>query len=283
MPVIDFRLRPPLLGFKDLIMYSQGERRDRLTRQHGMEPAASAQQQSVPLLFEEMDAAGVTLGVVMGRHSGGMGSISNQDVAQIVRDYPGRFVGVGSVDPSNRRAAIRQIEEAMALGLKGINMEPGAYPTPMMADDRRLYPIYAYCEDHDIPVTMMAGGSAGPDLSYTFPVHLDRVLADFPGMRLAVTHGGWPWVREILHIAYRRPNFYISPDQYLCGLPGTDDYLRAANGYLADRFLYASSYPFIGVKEYAAWFRALPIKPEVMDGLMYRNAARFLRLESAPA
>src|SRR5688572_20415439 len=121
MPVIDFRLRPPLLGFKDLIMYSQGERRDRLTRQHGMEPAPSAQQQSMELLLKEMDEAGVTLGVVMGRFSGGMGSISNQDVAKIVRDYPGRFVGVGSVDPTSRKAAIRQIEEAVALGLKGIN------------------------------------------------------------------------------------------------------------------------------------------------------------------
>ena len=280
MPIIDFRLRPPLLGFKDLIMYSQGERRDRLTRQHGMEPARSAQEQSMELLLKEMDEAGVSVGVVMGRFSGGMGSISNQDVAQIVHDYAGRFIGVGSVDPSNRKAAIGQIREAVDLGLKGINMEPGAYPSPMYADDRRLYPIYAYCEDHGIPVTMMAGGSSGPDLSYTFPVHIDRVLADFPEMKLAVTHGGWPWVHEILHIAYRRLNFYVSPDQYLCGLPGSDDFVRAANGFLADRFLYASSYPFIGVKDYAEWFRALPIKPEVIDKLMYRNAVRFLGLES---
>jgi uncharacterized protein len=280
MPIIDFRVRPPLLGYRQLIMYSQAERRDRLTRQHGMEPAASAQQQSMELLLKEMDEAGISTGVVTGRYSGTMGSVTNEDVAQIVRDYPGRFIGLGSFDPVDRRKAIRQIREAMDLGLKGINIEPGAYPTPLYADDRRLYPIYAYCEDHDIPVTMMAGGSAGPDLSYTFPVHLDRVLADFPGMRLAVTHGGWPWVHEILHIAYRRTNFYVSPDQYLCGLPGTDDYVRAANGFLADRFLYASSYPFIGVKEYSAWFRTLPVKPEVLERLMYRNAARFLGLES---
>jgi predicted TIM-barrel fold metal-dependent hydrolase len=56
--------------------------------------------------------------------------------------------------------------------------------------------------------------------------------------------------------------------------------VRAANGYLSDRFLYGSSYPFIGVKDYAQWFRALPIRPELMDNLMYRNAVRFLGLES---
>lgn len=67
------------------------------------------------------------------------------------------------------------------MGLKGINLEPGSYPEAMYADDRRLYPIYAYCEDKGIPVSVMAGGSsAGPDLSYTNPIHIDRVAGDFP-------------------------------------------------------------------------------------------------------
>ena len=51
------------------------------------------------------------------------------------------------------------------------------------------------------------------------------------------------------------------------------------NGFLSDRFLYGSSYPFIGVKAYAEWFRTLPIRPEVMDDVLHRNAARFLDLE----
>jgi predicted TIM-barrel fold metal-dependent hydrolase len=279
MTIIDFRLRPPLRGFLDLIMYANAERRDAATRRHGMEPAQSAQAQSMELLLKEMDEAGVTLGVVMGRFSGVYGSVTNQDVAEIVKAYPGRFVGVGSIDPSDRRRALRQIDEALALGLKGINLEPGAYPTPLYPDDRRLYPVYAYCEDRGIPVVMMAGGSAGPDITYTNPVHVDHVCGDFPGLRVAVTHGGWPWVQEILHVAYRHPNLYVSPDQYLCNMPGSDDYLTALNGFLSERFLYGSSYPFIGVKAYADWFRALPVRPEVMDSVLHRNAARFLDLK----
>ncbi|MDH5536379.1 MAG: amidohydrolase family protein [Betaproteobacteria bacterium] len=280
MAIIDFRLRPPLAGFLEMIMYSNAERRDRITRQHGMAPAASAQARSMPMLLEEMDAAGVTLGVVMGRYSGLYGSVSNQDVADIVRAHPGRFIGVGSIDPTDRKKAIGQIDEALALGLKGINLEPGAYPVAMYADDRRLYPIYAHCEDKGIPVVVMAGGSAGPDLSYTNPAHIDRVAGDFPGLRIAISHGGWPWVHEILHVAFRRQNVYLSPDQYLCNMAGMDEYIRAANGFLSERFLYASSYPFISVKAYADWFRALPIRPELMERLQYRNAIRFLGLDS---
>jgi predicted TIM-barrel fold metal-dependent hydrolase len=261
-----------------MVMYAKAQRRDGITRQHGMEPAASAQAKSMDMLLAEMDQAGDTCGVVMGRYSGLYGSVSNSDVAEIVRSWPGRFVGVGSIDPVERKRAIAQIDEAIALGLKGINLEPGAYPQPLYSDDRRLYPIYAYCEDRNIPVTIMAGGSAGPDLSYTDPVHVDRVAADFPQLRIAITHGAWPWVNEILHVAFRRPNVYLSPDQYLCNMPGMDDYIRAANGFLADRFLYASSYPFIGVQRYAEWFRRLPIEPELLPQLMYSNAARFLGL-----
>lgn len=262
-----------------MVMYSLAERRDRITRQHGMEPASSAQARSMEQLLVEMSEAGVSSGVVVGRSSGLYGSVTNQDVAEIVRAWPGRFIGIGSIDPgAGRRKAIAQIDEALALGLRGVNIEPGAYAEPLYADDRRLYPIYAYCEDKDIPVTIMAGGSAGPDLSYTEPVHVDRVAADFPQLRIAITHGGWPWVSEMLHIAFRRPNVYLSPDQYLCNMPGMREWIDAANGFLATRFLYASSYPFIGVKAYAEWFRALPIRRELLDDLMCGNARRFLGL-----
>ena len=211
MAVIDFRLRPPVKGFLDMVMYAKSERRDGITRQHGMEPARSAQAKSMDMLLVEMDEAGVTCGVVMGRFSGLYGSVSNQDVADIMRSWPGRFVGVGSIDPSERKRAMAQIDEAIGLGLKGINLEPGAYPQPLHTDDRRLYPIYAYCEDKGIPVTIMAGGSAGPDLSYTHPVHVDRVGADFPTLRIAITHGAWAWVSEILHGAFRPGQNWPSP------------------------------------------------------------------------
>ena len=279
MPVIDFRLRPPMAGFLKMALFVESERRDWTTRVHGFGPAPSAREKSMPLLLQEMDRAGVTLGVVIGRNSGRYGSISNDDVAEIVKAYPGRFVGAASIDPTNRKAASEQIRHAAKSGFRAINIEPGSYPVPMMSDDRRLYPIYAQCEDARLPVIIMAGGSAGPDLSYTDPAHLDRIAADFPTLKIVVSHGGWPWVHQVLHIAFRRPNIYLSPDQYLANLCGMDDYIRAADGFLADRFLYASSYPFTPVDGYAAWFRSLPIRPEAMEKIMFRNAASLLRID----
>lgn len=277
-PVIDFRLRPPVAGYRDMLMYANAPRRDRATRMHGFDPAPSASAQSVDLLLAEMDAAGVTTGVMVGRVSAAYGSVSNDDLLAIMADHPGRFVGIPAIDPVDRKRATAAIAAAQAAGFRAIGMEPGVCATPMLADDRRLYPLYAAIEDAGLVLVLMAGGGAGPDLSHTNPEHLDRVLADFPDLTVVATHGGWPWVHQILHVAYRRPNLFLSPDQYLAGMPGSDDYVRAADSWLSDRFLYGSSYPFLPVDAYARWFRSLPIRPENLEKIMYRNAATLLGL-----
>lgn len=282
--IIDFRLRPPTAGYLETVMYTDPARRDRLTRQLGLKPAPSAAERSMPLCLAEMDEAGIARAVLPARHSNLHGSTTNAAVAAIMAAHPGRFLGFAAVDPTQRRRAVAQIEEAIALGFSGVNIEPGAYPEPLYPDDRRLYPLYAHCEDADLPVLMMAGGNGGPDLSYSSPVHVDRVAADFPSLRIIVSHGGWPWVHQILHVAYRRPNLYLSPDMYLVNMAGMQDYLDAANGYLQDRLLYASSYPLCPIVEYAQWFRRLPIAAEIMPKLLYGNAAALLRLhEDTPA
>lgn len=274
--IIDFRLRPPVGGFLDTLMYSAGERRDGFTRTVGFEPSPAAQKQSMDLLLKEMDQAGVAKGVVVGRLAGTLGSVSNADVQRIVADYPDRFIGAASIDPTSRKGACDTITAAVKSGFKLINIEPGSYPVPMYADDRRLYPIYAHCEDLQVPVIMMVGGTAGPDLSYSDPIRTDRVLADFPKLNVIVAHGGWPWVTEILHIAFRRSNMYLSPDMYFSRMPGWEEYVKAADTFLADRMLYASSFPFCPVKDYKEWFERLPIRRENLEKVMGGNAKRLL-------
>jgi uncharacterized protein len=276
MTIIDFRIRPPFKGFLDTVMYSQPERRDRFTCQLGLEPSAAANEKSCDLLIKEMDEAGIDVGVVVGRESGFLGSVSNADVMEFVRSYPGRFIGVASLGLADRKKAVSEIDTAMAAGFKAINVEPGAQVVPMETDDRRLYPIYAHCEDKSVPLIMLAGGNAGPDIGYTVPVALDRVLADFPKLKIAVAHGGWPWVHQVLHIAFRRPNLYMSPDMYLVNMPGMNDYLKAADGFLAERFIYGSSFPLCPAKGYLDWFNTLPIKPGNKERIMSRNALEFL-------
>jgi predicted TIM-barrel fold metal-dependent hydrolase len=263
-------------------MYTQPERRDRFTRQLGLEPSQAAVQKSCDLLIEEMDAAGVGFGVVVGRTGGFLGSVSNTDVMAFVKEWPRRFIAAVSVDLTNGKKAIRDIDEAVVHGFRAVSMEPGTLTSPMSIDDRRLYPIYAHCEDRGVPVILLAGGNAGLDLSATVPIALDRMLSDFPQLKVAAAHGGWPWVHQVLHIAFRRPNLYLSPDMYLVNMPGMDDYVKAANGFLSERFIYGTSFPLCPVKGYLDWFNALPINPDARERILYKNALAFLGLNDPP-
>lgn len=278
MDVIDFRLRPPTGAFLDLILYADSERRDHITRMHGFAPAPSASRQSMPMLLAEMDTAGIRTGVVLARQSPKLGTVSNEQVLDILARYPGRFAAFAVPDERLGQHAADAIETLVRQGFRGINLEPGSGLRPTTVDDATLYPIYESCQALGVPVVIMAGGSAGPDLSYTDPVHLDRVAAAFPRLPLVVSHGGWPWVHALLHIAYRRENVYLSPDQYLANMAGMREYVQAINGFLRERFLYGSSYPFLPVDRCIEWFRSLPIAPLALPCVLHDNADRILRM-----
>jgi hypothetical protein len=85
-------------------------------------------------------------------------------------------------------------------------------------------------------------------------------------------------VTQILHLAFRRPNLWLSPDMYFSRMPGWEEYVKAADTFLADRMLYASSFPFTPVLAYKQWFEQLPIRPENLEKVMGGNARRLLGL-----
>jgi predicted TIM-barrel fold metal-dependent hydrolase len=279
--IIDFRLRPPAKGFVDMYLYRHKQRTVGLTGQVGLPPAPSVLAESMALCLDEMDRAGIAVGVALGRQSNEgdrLAHVSNDDVAQLVREYPGRFVGIASADLSRPQGAPEELERAVReLGLRGLSVEPGMVSPPMYADDPKLYPLYQRCVELEVPVILMAGGNAGPDVSYSVPTALDRMARDFPRLAVVAAHGGWPWVVPTLHVAFRRPNVYISPDMYLL-FPGALDYVHAANTYLQDRFLFATAYPAAPLVEYVEAFHRLPFNPEILPKILHDNAARLLRL-----
>jgi len=280
MRVIDFRLRPPVGSFLDMWMYSKIDRSAHMAAGLGMTLSPSALKKSMSGMFEEMDRCNIVKGVVPGRFAPALGSIGTDELADIVGQHPDRLIGYAAVDPSNRKTAIAEIDKALAKGMRGVVIEPGFLANPMYLDDARIYPIYAHCEDKKLPVLVMGGGNAGPDCTYTAAEHIERVARDFPDLILISGHGNWPWTAQILHVCYRRPNIYLSPDMYLYnGMPGSQEYIAAANGFLSDRFLYASAYPLMPLEQTIETFLKFDLKPSVIDRLMYQNAADVLGLK----
>lgn len=275
--IIDLRVRPPAAGFESMALYWDKERIAQMGRDIGFEPAPSYLSESVEACVAEMDAAGVAIGVVTGRLSGKrLGRVENAAIVDLIRRYPGRFWGMGGVDLDDMQAARRQVEEISgSADLCGAVFESGCAENPRYADDPELAPLFGACEDAGLPVLLMAGGNAGPDLSYSNPVQVDRLAARHPKLDIVAAHGSWPWVNEILGVAYRRKNVWVSPDMYIF-LPGGQMYVEAANGYLQDRFLFGTAYPALPFGSTIERFLKLPFRAAVLPKLLHENAQRLL-------
>lgn len=278
--IIDFRVRPPYRGFLDAAMWKHPERTEAMASALHLQPAASLRDASLQATINEMDAAGIDLAVVpVRRGSENLGDVDNEDVRSLVREGGGRFVGLGAPNLANVHQGLDEIAMiAEAAEFAGVVVEPGLWRVPLYGDDRRLYPIYQACADRDLPLLIMGGGNAGPDITYTNPAILDHICAEFPTLTVVAAHGGWPWVFQSLHVAFRRPNLYLSPDMYLFGMAGWQAYVEAATGYLADRFVFGTAYPFVGLKGGVEGFRAL-FPQEYHDRLLGGNAQRVLKLD----
>ncbi len=278
--IIDIRLRPPVGGFLKNSMYKDKERTAQLGREFDLPP--SVLKESMELLIEEMNSLGNYIGCVTGIKRGNdpvWGWIENKELYDIAKKYPGKFLGIGAIDASDRRKALDDVEQCVnEYGFKAIIIEPGFHKTPMYADDRRLYPVYSKCADMGIPVFLLVGGNNGPDISYTDPVHVEHVAEDMPDLKIVINHGAWPWVPQVLQVVRRRSNIYLSADLYLT-FPGTNHYIEAVNVFLSDRFFYGTGYPFAPLAGYFEKFKGLGIKDELMDKILYKNLEKLLELE----
>jgi predicted TIM-barrel fold metal-dependent hydrolase len=76
-------------------------------------------------------------------------------------------------------------------------------------------------------------------------------------------------------------NLWVLPDffQSIPGFPGAHDWAEAANHYLGDRILYASSYPVRPLKQSLMEFQRFSYKPDVLENLLGRNAATVFKMK----
>jgi uncharacterized protein len=210
--------------------------------------------------------------------------LTNEQVAEVVRKYPDRFIGFAGVDPYKGMDAVRELEYAVrTLGMKGLAMEPFEYHLP--SNDRRFYPLYSKCVELDIPVNLHCSinFSTMSRMKYGRPLDLDDVAVDFPELKIVAMTAGWPWVSELIAVAWRHPNVYIEiaavrPKYFDLPNTGWGELLHYGNTVIQDKILFASSWPLLPLDRTIGEIKELPLKEEVKEKWLYRNSARLLGL-----
>jgi len=276
--IVDFRCRPPYEGYLGTQMYSR-ETIAWINRLMGTDlptgPRA-ALDGSMPDMIREMDAAGVTLGVTQGRHRPGT-EIPNATLHRLTQEYPGRFVALASVDVTNPDAGRRMIDEACGgFGFPGISLDLSVLG--MKVDDRRVYPIYEHCQAKGVFVAITLSMLGAQTFELIAPSDLDRAARDFPQLQFVSAHGSYPFVMEVIGVGMKRENVWLSPDMYMTHAAGGDLYVQAANLNLGERMLFGTAYPYTPMDDTVRRFMRLPLKDDVKENILHRNARRLLKL-----
>ena len=277
MKIIDINLRPPVDAMKNDGVFDLELTPPFAAMFGGSYMGRSARERSVPLLMEEMDACGICTGVMPLRRS--PDPFLNENVSALIRQYPERFIGLVGIDPGDTETALREIETFVTGGdFLGINMEPSH--SGMYVDDERIFPIYQYCQDHDIPIRITYA-AAVPDATAIMPQHIEAVAKTFPRLRVCLGHGAFPYFQLNVAVLFSYPNIYLSPDSYIMGLPGYRDYVDAANTICENQIVFGSSYPIHDLQRVVDFYCRAGFREEVLEKVFYHNARRFLGLDKS--
>jgi predicted TIM-barrel fold metal-dependent hydrolase len=232
-------------------------------------------------MLAAMDAAGVEVAVMQAEWGFGDYRKMNDAVFRVCERHPERFIPYITVNPASGDEMASVVErEVRERGARGVNLQPYAYR--LRCNDRRFYPMYERCRQLGVPVTVHCSVNFTNDRPIDFgrPLYLDEVACDFPGLVLVANHGGWPWVTELMAVAWKHPTVYvelgaISPKYIARAGSGWEPLLVYGQSLLRDRVLWAtdSMLPF---DRSLAEARELPIKPEVLEKWLGENAARLL-------
>ena len=232
-----------------------------------------------------MEAGGIDTAVVQAEWMYGDYRKLNDAVAKLVAEYPDRFAaGFLTVNPAADDDLAAVVEEGVRdRGFRGVNLQPWAYR--VRCNDRIFYPLYEKCLELDVPVTVHTSINFTSDRTIDFgrPLYLDQVACDFPGLKLVANHGGWPWVNELMAVAWKHPNVYIeigaiSPKYIGKAGTGWEPLMVYGNSLLQDRVLWATD-AMVPHRRSIDELKALPLKDSVKEKWLGLNAARLLGLE----
>jgi len=201
---------------------------------------------------------------------------TTEAIGELTRRYPGRIYGLADYDPFNIKASLRKLEvDITQHGYKGVYLHIYGYDIPL--DHRKMYPLYAKCEEMGIPVAMQTGHvlEAMPS-EHAKPIMLDRIACDFPDLVQIGTHTGWPWVEELIAVATKWPNVYINISAWLPKYisPSLLNFMKSRTG--AEKVLFGSN--GLSWDRYLDQIDELGMRDDAKQAILYDNPRRVYRL-----
>jgi hypothetical protein len=207
---------------------------------------------------------------------------SNDEIAELLVQYPDRFIGLARISGLHPMKGVRELELRVR-EQKFVALGVSALVDGIPASDRRYYPLYAKAAELEIPVRIYSSMNYATDRPYDLghPRHLDQVAIDFPELTLIGGLGGWPWVNEMVALVRRHPKLHLDTSAHRAKYlgqrgSGWEMLMQFGNTLIQDKVLVGLSAGLVSqphetlIQEYMD----LPLKDSVKEKWLYGNAAR---------
>jgi predicted TIM-barrel fold metal-dependent hydrolase len=211
---------------------------------------------------------------------------TNQFIVDQIAPYPERMYLEANCGPAMRRGMGHALWELEFLvGERSAKLCKVYAPEDVgPLDDRRMWPFYEKACELGITLTMHTGMSyvVPQPSSHTHPDTLDRVLLDFPELKVIAYHMGWPHTEELIGLAGKHINLHLS----LSGIVGW--YERSPyRGYHAigtalqwidpGKIVMGFDLTFDDMQRVVDWVRGLQIPPELQEKYGYPEITEEMR------
>lgn len=219
-------------------------------------------------------------------HKPGMARALNAHVAEVCRQRP-KVLGLATVLPGEEGAG-RILEEAFALGLRGVKLH--CHVQAFSPDSPAMHEVYSACIKADAPLIIHAGREPAIPAYKVDPYSLcsadriERVLLDWPKLKLCVPHMGADELSSYERLLERYDNLWLDTTMAAAGLFPTEFPARLLFAR-PERILYGTDFPNLPY----AWDRelarlcALGLPEEALAKVLGGTArALFPELEDPP-
>jgi predicted TIM-barrel fold metal-dependent hydrolase len=237
---------------------------------------------------EAMAKANVVAAVVVGLTSRYLGmDIPNDFIAECVARDPAHLIGLASVDP-NDPGAVKELLRAPGLGLRGLKLSP-PYQN-FHPHGKEAWSIYECADELNLFVMFHQGAvfSRRGVMEFAYPMLLDKVAREFPGLRIVIAHAGQPWTFETVSLMYKHPNVYMDISARFSRPGQLYGILSQAVDYgVQDKVLWGSDFPayqpddcvdqFLRINERAG-VTTKPIPETVIREILYNRPLSILEL-----
>jgi predicted TIM-barrel fold metal-dependent hydrolase len=200
-----------------------------------------------------------------------------EEVLEAMKADPRRYKGLMGINPFHKMEGVKALERAVREhGFIGAHLHH--YGFGLRPDDKAFFPFYAKCVELDVPVMIQMGHSAElmpSDVGR--PIYLDEVALYFPTLKIVAGHTGWPWCEELIAMAWKHQNVYISTSAHL---PKYWDksLVQFLNSRGRGKVMFGTDFPVLTQSAALAEVHKLELKPEAKKALLHDTAKKVFKL-----